>query len=227
MYKKAFFIVLIAAAILSAQSKIPPSQPTHLFYTPTAYVNPPDHFVAGLHEISYAFPGNLQLQLSLIDNIGRINAGGKFGIAENLSVGAGLAYSFLNMGTWGHGIERGASPRLGLFLAYGFIQNEFTEAVVTPHTQIGDRFSLGCDLGFKTWVVDMWAIMAEIGTSIDFSDRSGPCLYLFGIGGVRINPPSIPFMYFDFGINLSEWAPRYSSPRVGVYLDATFTIITI
>ncbi len=162
-----------------------------------------------------------------MDNIGRINAGGKFAIAENVSVGAGLAYSLGHLGTGRHGIRRGSNPRLGLFVAYGIVLNEVTQAVVTPHTQIGDRFSAGCDFGFHAWVVDMWAVMLETGTSIDFSEHRGPRLYIFGIGGVRINPPSIPFMYFDFGINLTEWPPGHRPPRAGVFLDATFTIITI
>ena len=47
------------------------AKPTHYFYTPAAYVNPPNHLVLSLHEISFGLPQNLQIQASLFDNIGR------------------------------------------------------------------------------------------------------------------------------------------------------------
>ena len=75
--------VIFLFATVSISQTIRPSQPTHLMYTPTPNVNPAYHLVLGLHEISFALPGKLQLQMSLLDNIGRINFGAKYGFLSN------------------------------------------------------------------------------------------------------------------------------------------------
>ena len=96
--------VIFLFATVSISQTIRPSQPTHLMYTPTPNVNPAYHLVLGLHEISFALPGKLQLQMSLLDNIGRINFGAKYGFLSNMAVGAGMAYNFIHIGDGSHGI---------------------------------------------------------------------------------------------------------------------------
>jgi hypothetical protein len=71
--------------------KITPAKPTHYFYTPTAHVNPANHLVLSLHELSFGLSHHLQVQASLFDNIGRINFGAKYGLTDDLALGAGLA----------------------------------------------------------------------------------------------------------------------------------------
>ena len=97
-----FFV--LTNTLLATQTTISSSEPTHYFYTPAPYTNPPFHLVLGFHEISYSLPANLQLQASLMDNIGRINLGAKFGLSDNLSLGAGLAHSIFHVGNGAHGI---------------------------------------------------------------------------------------------------------------------------
>jgi hypothetical protein len=126
---------------IGAADEIRPSQPTHYMYTPKASVNEPFNLVLGLHEISFAFPYRLQLQASLLDNIGRINFGFKYGILDNLSVALGLAHTLVHIGTHDHGIPSDAMPRLGAFLCWGFIESGHVEAAMSPHTQIGDLIS--------------------------------------------------------------------------------------
>lgn len=88
--------VLIFSASVWAQTSITASRPTYYFYTPMAKVNPPNHRVLGFHEISFGLPAHLQIQASLMDNIGRMNIGAKYGLNENLAIGAGLAHSIIH-----------------------------------------------------------------------------------------------------------------------------------
>jgi hypothetical protein len=205
------------------------SSPTHLFYTPTPHVNPPWHLVLGLHEISFSFPARLQLQASLVDNIGRINLGAKFGIAERLSVGAGLAHSFLHFGNGSHGVPRYANPRFGAFLCFGPDPGA-TQLSLTPHTQIGDHVSIGFDFGLAVTPSEWWTLIWEAGSSLDltaykYSDDSVR-LYLNTDGGVRIHPPTLPFLFFDLGVDLNEF-PVIDNPGITAspYLDVTFAMI--
>ncbi|MBD3346563.1 MAG: hypothetical protein GF401_16025 [Chitinivibrionales bacterium] len=215
-------IALLLTYQSKAQTTIQASRPTHYFYTPAPYVNEPYHLVIGLHEISFALPANLQLQASLLDNIGRINLGAKYGIMDNMSVGAGLAHSLVHLGRGNHGIPNYASPRLGVFFVYGFLMREKLESAFTLHTQIGERVSAGIDFGLLARVHEVWSLIWEIGSSVDFEDE---LLYLNTDGGVRINPPSIPFLFFDFGIDLEEFpVAEGASPTVTAYIDVLFTM---
>ena len=199
------------------------AQPTHYFYTPTPYVNPPYSLILSLHEISFALPYNLQLQASLFDNIGRINVGAKYGILDNLSVGVGLAHTIAHIGRGNHGIASWARPRLGAFLTWGPIIGEPVELGITPHFQAGDRFSVGVDLGLKVKPVPMWAIIWEVGSSVDVSDNR---LYLNTDGGIRISPPSLPFLNFDIGVDLEEFpVVEHTSPSATVYFDVIFGMV--
>jgi|GEM_PF-732955 len=211
---------------------IKPSQPTHYFYTPKAGVNPPWHLVTSLHEISFSFPANLQVQASLVDNIGRINFGAKYGILDNLSVGAGLAATLFHMGRGNHGIptHKGARPRLGAFLCWGLIEKPVLENAITLHTQIGDHFSLGADYGMQITPHEWWSLILEWGNSIDFTayknDPNHRVLWYLNVdSGVRFHPPMIPAFNFDFGIDLEEFPMvQGTEPSVGVFFDVIFAM---
>jgi hypothetical protein len=202
------------------QPTIVPAHPTHYFYTPTAYVNDSYALVVGLHEISFALPYRLQVQASIFDNIGRLNAALKYGIIDNLSVAAGLAHSLVHVGRGTHGIPEWARPRFGAFICYGPITSSTVELGLTPHTQLGDHISVGADLGFKLTPHDFWALILEVGSSFDATDE---IMYLNVDGGVRINPPTISFLHFDLGVDLEEF-PLVDdvSPTVTVYFDILF-----
>ena len=199
------------------------SQPTHYFYTPTANVNQPYSLVISLHEISFSFPGNIQVQASLFDNIGRINLGAKYGFTDNLSAGAGLASTLIHLGNGSHGIKSD-DHRLGLFFCYGFVKNPTFEGVVVPHSQLlGKSNSLGCDLGTMFTPSDFWSIILEIGTSYDFNSEY---LYCNTDGGIRLHPPSIPFLNFDLGVDVQEFAVNVKHPATSasVYFDVIFAM---
>jgi hypothetical protein len=217
----------------SNQISITPAEPTHYFYTPMAKVNPPYHLVVSLHEISFSLPENLQLQASLFDNIGRINLGAKYGIAENLSVGAGLAHSLLHMGNGCHGIPSWKPPRFGAFLCYEFVKTRSFEATVTPHTQLFDDNSFGCDLGGMHTPSDFWSLIWEIGTSFDVNDKNENNINQVGFyfntdGGIRVHPPSLPFLSFDLGVDVQEFKVNARTPRTSatIFTDAIFAMVT-
>lgn len=207
----------------SAATSIKASQPTHYFYSPTAYVNAPFHFVGSFHEISYSLPPALQLQMSLFDNIGRVNLGARYGFKDNLSVGAGMAWSFVDFTWGGHGIPRDASPRLGLFLCYGFARRQSFEANITPNMQIGDHVSIGADFALMGTPSEYWSVIGEAGLSFDITDGEP---YLGIDAGFRVHPPKIPFMNFDLGIDLVETPLSHYHPSVGAFFDVIFTMVT-
>lgn len=219
----ALLLIIIQTNFITHAS-VRPSQPTHYFYCPTAYVNPPFHFVGSLHEISYSLPPALQFHMSLLDNVGRINFGARYGFKDNLSVGAGMAWSFVDY-TWdgGHGIRRWYNPRLGLFLSYGFTRTENFEANITPHAQIGDHISIGADFALMGTPSVYWSIIFEAGFSFDINEGNP---YVNFDGGFRIHPPKIPFLNFDFGIDLVETSLSHYRPGVAAFFDVVFTMIT-
>jgi len=192
------FLALGTAFAAGNRVSVTPSQPTHYLYTPTARVNPPYHTVAGLHELSFALPGNLQIQASLIDNIGKTNLAAKYGLAANLAIGGGLASTLIDMG--GHRIN-GGDARLGLFLAYSLADAKDLSMTLTPHVQISDRFSIGADFGLMKRMVDIWSILWEAGISAEPHDA----LYLYTTGALRLHFPVIPFMFFDIGVGTNEF----------------------
>ena len=215
--------VLIFSASGWAQTSITPSQPTHYFYTPMAKVNPPNHLVLGFHEISFGLPAHLQIQASIMDNIGRTNIGAKYGLNENLVIGAGLAHSIIHIGRGVHGIPSWVAARLGAYCTWGFLNSPSFEAALTPHTQIGDHVSLGCDIGLMADVHPVWSFIWEIGSSVDLTDNA---LYLNTDGGLRIHPTSLPFLNFDFGIDLEEFRVQ-SDPEMSatIYFDVLFSLV--
>jgi hypothetical protein len=211
----------------SNQISITPAEPTHYFYTPMAKVNPPYRLVVSLHEISFSLPENLQLQASLFDNIGRINFGAKYGIQDNLSVGAGIASSLVHIGNGGHAIRPGDQARFGAFLCYEFIKTHTFEAVLVPQTQLFVHNSIGIDLGGMATPSDIWSVIWEVGTSFDLSDN--PTGFWFNTdGGIRIHPPSIPFLSFDGGVDVQEFQVNvkdaHTSPSI--YFDVIFGMVT-
>ncbi len=224
-YKTITLLALAALPLFSAQSTLRPAQPTHYFYVPTAYLNNEYDLVASLHEVSFTLPAHLQLGMSLLDNIGRINFGARYGIKDNLSVGAGMAWSFVELPWGGHGIRRESSPRLGAFLAWGISKTSTFETCLVPHMQIGDRFSLGADFALKATPSEVWSIIWELGTSIDFHPDDGG-FWLNTDGGIRIHPPAIPYLNFDAGIDLVETNLNEYSPHVAPFFDVIFAIRT-
>jgi len=225
-----FFLTLLfltrpAAAQKGEPRQITPAHPTPYFYTPTPYINEPNSLVAGLHELSFSLPYRLQIQGSIFDNIGRLNVALKYGLLDNLSVAAGLAHSLVHVGHGSHGIPDWASPRFGAFLCYGPVLTENFELGLTPHTQIGNHISVGADLGMKIIPNPVWAIIAEVGTSLDASDEDEK-FYMNFDGGIRINPPSISFLHFDLGVDLEEFPVVHGvKPTVTVYFDLLFGMI--
>lgn len=222
-------LLLVQAGVSAQTTVIKASRPTHYFYTPAPYVNPPLNLVLSFHEISFSFPGNLQVQASLLDNIGRVNFGAKFGIRDNLSIGAGLASTLIHVGRYGHGIPEG-HYRVGVYLCYGFLETQRVESAFTFHTQFADHFSLGVDWGLMGTPNEWWSLIVEVGTSLDLTahryDRDHDVLFYFNVdGGIRVHPPAIPFMSFDLGIDLEEFAfRRHVHPGVTIFFDAIFSM---
>ena len=221
--------IVFAASVLLfitsgwSQVSIIPSRPTHYFYTPMAKVNPANHLVVGLHELSFGLPAHLQIQASLMDNIGRTNIGVKLGLNENLAIGAGLAHSIMHIGPGSHGIASWNPSRVGAYCAWEVMDNASFEVALTPHAQFRDRTSIGCDIGLLSRMNPVWSVIWEIGSSIDLNEKS---LYLNTDGGIRIHPMNIPFLNFDFGIDLEEFKVESGSRKsVTVYFDALFSIV--
>jgi len=190
---------------------------------PMARVTPPNHLVLGLREISYGLPGNLAVQMSLIDNIGKTNLAAKFGIASNLSIGGGLASTFINMGDVG--IPRD-DARLGLFLTYAFVDRGDFSAAITPHTQMASRLSIGTDFGLMKTTNDTWSLLWEAGLSADTHTDGG--LYLRTVGALRIHPPALPFLFIDAGVGTNEFRAQ-SNPyiRARAFVDVMVCFITV
>ena len=109
-----------------------------------------------------------------------------------------------------------------VFPTYGFVQTEI-EFAATPHTQIGERFSIGGDLGMMLTPHEFWSVILEFGLSVDTKDG---LVYMNTDGGLRIHPPKIPFLSFDAGIDLEEFAVNNNpSPTVTVFFDVIFAMI--
>lgn len=218
----ALFAVSVISGICQA-STIRPAQPTHLFYTPTAYLNNPYDLVVSLHEISYTLPYDLQFHISLVDNIGRNCLGVRYALSDRMQLGAGLAHSITTFGDGGHGIKEWAESRFGFFFCYGFARSSELEAAVTPHMQLGDHFSLGVDLGFMKNVNEVFSFIGEIGSSFDMTDEEA---YLNLIPGIRIHHPKAPFLSFDIGVDFTESPVRDFGSNINPYLDIIFAIQT-
>jgi hypothetical protein len=218
-------VFFLGAVFGSQATDIIAAKPTHYFYTPMARVNPAGHLVLSLHEISYGLPAHLQVQASLFDNIGRINFGAKFGLSEDLAIGAGLAASLTSFG--GHAIKPGYPGRFGAFLTYDLAKSHTFAASITGHTQLFDHNSIGCDFGLMSTPASVWSLIGEVGTSIDLTED--PARFYFNIdGGLRIHPTSVPFLNFDLGIDVEEFALNVRPARTDVrlYLDVIFAMVT-
>lgn len=214
-------VIMLPSMASSQNVRLVPSKPSHYFYTPTAYVTKPFTLVASLHEISYSFPGRFELHASLLDNIGRINFGGKYGILDNMSVGAGLAYSLAHFGRGHHGIYD--KPRFGTYLAIGLVNTPKVELAITPHTQLGYHISAGADFGIMGTPSEWVSIIGEVGSSFDFNDD---LFYMNFDGGVRIHPPKIPYLQFDAGLDIEEFPVGHDGPTIAPYIDVIFCIMT-
>ena len=220
--KMSFIIALFAfSGLCASETTITASEPTHYFFTPTANVNSPYSLVVSLHEISFSFPDNLQIQASIFDNIGRLAFGAKYGIYDNLSVGAGLANTLVHIGN-GHAIHD-APSRFGAYLCYGFVKNPTFEAAVTPNMQLFDHNSIGCDLGGMLTPSSLWSVIGEVGTSGDLTTSK---FWFDTDGGLRIHPPSIPFLNFDGGVVVSDFIVNVPHPSTSatIYFDAIFAM---
>ncbi|MBN1760672.1 MAG: hypothetical protein JW863_20250 [Chitinispirillaceae bacterium] len=204
--------------------QIEAARPTHYFYTPTAYLNEDFDLVASLHEVSYMVPNNLQFYNSFLDNIGRVCFGARYGIFDNLSVGAGLAWSLATLGPYAHGVPHYADARFGTFLTWGFFRNEYFEGALTPHMQLGNHISAGGDVGLMGTPSPYWSVIGEFGFSYDFTDQRA---YLNTVMGARIHPPQLPFLSFDGGVDFIERPPEEFAQHFRPFIDAIFTMKTI
>jgi hypothetical protein len=223
-FKAVALLTLAALPVISAQStSLRASKPTHYFYVPTAYLNNEFDLVASLHEISFALPANLQLHMSLMDNVGRPNFGARYGFADNLSIGAGMAWTFVQLDIAGHAIKHWAQPRLGLFLAWGISQTSTFETCLVPQIQIGDHTSMGVDFALKGTPSNFWSVIWEVGTSFDFNASE---FWINTDLGVRIHPPTIPYLSFDAGIDLVEEEISDYNPHPAPFFDVIFAIRT-
>jgi hypothetical protein len=226
-HTRIFLTAVFALSFITGVSEaaaVRPSKPTHLFYTPTAYLNGQYDLVLSLHEVSYTLPYNLQVHMSIVDNIGRNGLGIRYSLAENMQIGAGVAMSITTFGDGGHGIKQhDPNSRLGLFFCYGFSQTRSLTAAITPHTQVGEHISMGVDLGFMTTPNEVFSLIGEIGFSMDLTDEEP---YLNLIGGLRIHPPKIPFLNFDIGIDFTESPLNRFAKNINPYIDIIFTMKT-
>jgi len=186
-----------------------PSAPSHYLYSPMARVTPANHLVLGLREMSYGLPGNLAVQLSLVDNIGKTNLAAKFGLAPNLAIGGGLASTFIPMGDVGIGRN---DARLGLFLTYALADRSDFSMAITPHTQIASRWSIGGDFGLIKTPNETWSFLWEAGLSADTHSEDGG-LHLRTVGALRIHPPSLPFLFITGGVGTNEFKAQ-SNPYI-------------
>jgi len=221
-----FYVALLAVIVVVSAgfAAIRPAKITHLYYTPTAYLNDEYDLVVSLHEISYTLPQKLQIHMSLVDNIGRNCLGVRYALMDNMNIGAGVAKSFTTFNDGGHGIrDWDPHTRFGLFLAYGFVQSSSFEATVIPHAQLGYHISMGADLGFRKTPNEVFSLIGEIGSSFDLNDSEA---YINLIGGVRIHPPKIPFLSFDLGVDFTESNFDEFTKKVNPYIDIIFTMKT-
>ncbi|MBN1308999.1 MAG: hypothetical protein JXA18_13835 [Chitinispirillaceae bacterium] len=220
------FAVFLFSANGSAFT-IESANPTHYFYTPTAYLNSEFDMVGSLREASFTLPHKLQGHTSIVDNVGRICFGARYGIMSTLSVGAGLAWSFSTFPWGGHGIHHEFEPRFGTFLCWGPVIEDHFEMSLTPHMQVGSRFSMGSDVGMMITPSNYWSIIGEFGFSFDFYDMEP---YINTVWGARVHPPQIPFLSFDGGLDFVESRPEYfaqSRHAFRPFIDAIFTMKTM
>jgi hypothetical protein len=217
-----------AAVSICQAFTIESAQPTHYFYTPTAYLNTEFDMVGSLHEAAFTLPYKFQAHTSIVDNVGRICFGGRYGITGNLSVGAGLAWSFSSFPYGGHGIKHeDPHPRFGMFLCWGPVLEDRFEMSVTPHFQVGYHFSMGGDAGMMITPSEYWSIIGEFGFSFDFNDARP---YINTVWGARVHPPQIPFLSFDGGLDFVENPPEdfaQSEYAFRPFIDAIFTMKTM
>jgi hypothetical protein len=87
-----------------------------------------------------------------------------------------------------------------------------------PHT--GDFPLIQIRLFCRICETNIWSIIWEFGSSVDITDS---ILYLNTDGGIRINPPSLPFLHFDIGVDLEEFPiVEGTSPSATVFFDVLF-----
>ncbi|MBN1575539.1 MAG: hypothetical protein JW913_03250 [Chitinispirillaceae bacterium] len=227
-----FKSVIVLAVLLFPETgrtfTIESAEPTHYFYTPTAYLNTEFDMVGSLHEAAYTLPYKLQAHTSIVDNVGRLCFGMRYGILNNLSAGAGLAWSFSSFPYEGHGIlHSDPHPRFGTFLCWGPVLEDQFEMSVTPHMQIGYHFSMGGDVGMMITPSNYWSIIGEFGFLFDFNDARP---YINTVWGARVHPPQIPFLSFDGGLDFVEKPPEefaQSEYAFKPFIDAIFTMKTM
>jgi hypothetical protein len=69
-----------------------------------------------------------------------------------------------------------------------------------------------------------WSLIWELGTSFDL--KAG-AFWFNTDGGIRVHPPTIPYLSFDGGIDLvEEHVNEYYDPHVAPFFDVNFAIRT-
>lgn len=220
VFRKTVFAVAVLVVVGGAFAK---TEPTHYFFVPTARVNQPGDLVLGLHEISYALQGNLQLQLSLLDNIGRLCVAGKYGFYDGFAIGVGYASTLIRgdlLGEAGHGILEDDS-RLGMFLAWDIQSRKHYGLIVTGHSQLGNsNFSLGADIGVRVTPASTWSLIGEAGLSAAL--KGGKGLWIYGAGGIRIHLPQVPGLFIDLGLYSGESNLKSLDLPPGLFFDVMY-----
>jgi len=219
-------IVLFLQVATSAQTvTIRASKPTHYYFTPAGYVNDPYDLVIGLHELSFAMPGGLAIQASLLGSIGRLNFGAKWMFTPGMSLGVGLAsHTFENRYYDRH---IGNYDHIGAYLALQLSRTSRFESVVVPVLILGDHLAAGVDFGLYAKPTNVWGVIFEAGIIGDhYADNLEVRLNM--AGGLRINPPKFPFLYIDFGIDAGEFTVTDNSDRIDprIYFDLSFAMKT-
>ncbi len=223
IFRKAISAFAALVIVSSVFVKSHAAEPTHYLFMPTARINQPGDLVLGLHEISYALPGKLQIQASILDNIGRLSLAAKYGFHKSLAGGVGLASTFISgdfVEGGPHGVPEGARARIGGFLTYEFGRRHYG-LVLTGHTQIGDHVSIGADLGGRITPSKVWSFLWETGLSADLSDKA---IYLYGIGGLRFNV-AVPGLFIDVGAQALEFNIKSfgkGAPHAGMFFDVMY-----
>jgi len=224
IYRKAVFAVAAVFLVAGGVSAKGGVEPTHYLFVPTARVNHQGEMVLGLHEISYGLGGKLQLQTSILDNIGRLNLAAKYGFHRNLAGGVGMAWTFVPGSIVfrpylerGHGIKHQHDPGVGGFLAYEFGRPHYG-LVLTGHAQLAYDASVGADIGGRVTPSKTWAFLWDAGISLDLSDGEA---WLYGIGGLRFNlAPS--GLFIDVGLQAVEFKLSEFRTHPGLFFDVMY-----
>jgi hypothetical protein len=82
---------------------------------------------------------------------------------------------------------------------------------------------MGVDFALMGTPSNFWSVIWEVGTSFDLTDSE---FWVNTDLGIRIHPPTIPYLSFDAGIDLVEEDVSDYDPHVAPFFDVIFAINT-